>query len=213
LTASFPLGLWGLTMRILRPFLAACLVLPQVNCAADILPWPGFESQPEIFSYAEQLPAAEVDEQVRCELAEFLRNEHQLQENEPDERKLFLDPNKGAQVQLKLTTDLQGSVTYLGINLASLGLGAIASLVTTANNTPSLQLKAQGKTTQTSQVDFVIPQTTDDVVYKGAQAAKGKTVALLGNTVRKLGETIADRSAKSPNSAKQLRTYAAPSHK
>jgi hypothetical protein len=175
--------------------MAAYLVLTQIGCTADILPWPGFESQPGIFSYTEQLPAVEVGEQVRCELAEFLRDELQKQANDPNEGPFFLDPNKGAQVQLKLTTDLQGSVTYLGINLASLGLGAIASLVTKANNVPSLQLKAQGKTTQTSQVDFVIPQTTDDVVYKSPQATKGSTVASLGASVIKLGDTISDQSA------------------
>jgi hypothetical protein len=186
----------GLTMRIFRPLLAACLVLPQVNCAADILPWPGFESQPEIFSYAEQLPAVEVEEQVRCELSEFLRDEEQLHKTDPNEGPFFLDPNKGAKVQLKLTTDLQGSVTYLGINLASLGLGSIATLVTTANNTPSLQLKAQGKTTQTSQVDFVIPQTRDDVVYKKPKTAQGQTARSLGNLVIALGTTISDRDSK-----------------
>jgi hypothetical protein len=156
-------------MLIFRAFLAVCLVLTQVGCTADILPWPGFESKPAIFSYAEQIPAAEVSEQVRCELAEFLLQESTAQGPDPHTSKEgpdFLDVNTGAQVQLKLTTDLQGSVTWLGVNLAGLGLGAIAALVTQANSTPSLQLKAQGKTTQTSQVDFVVPQTLDNLVYE-----------------------------------------------
>ena len=145
-------------MRIFRAGVACCLLVTQSGCA-DILPWPGFESHPGIFSYTEQLPAAEVAEQVRCELAEFMREEQKALDNDPEEGPRFLDPNRGAQVQLKLTTDVQGSVTWLGINLKGLGLGALAELVTKTNNAPSLQLKAQGKATQTSQVDFVIPQT------------------------------------------------------
>jgi hypothetical protein len=150
-------------VRTFRSFLAVCLVLTQVGCA-DMLLWPGFESHPGIFSYPEQLPAAEVAEQVRCELAQYLREEEDRQNNDKSEGPRFLDPNKGAQVQLKLTTDLQGSVSWLGIDLKSLGLGSVAALVTQANKVPSLQLKAQGKSTQISQVDFIIPQTTDNIV-------------------------------------------------
>jgi hypothetical protein len=153
-------------MRIFRAAIACCLFVTQSGCA-DILPWPGFESHPAIFSYTEQLPAAEVAEQVRCELAEYLLQETtKLRVPHGPEGPEFLDPNAGAQVQLKLTTDLQGSVTWLGIDLKGLGLGAVAALVTQANKTPSLQLKAQGKSTETSQVDFVIPQTTDNLVYQ-----------------------------------------------
>jgi hypothetical protein len=117
-------------MRIFRAAIACCLFVTQSGCA-DILPWPGFESHPAIFSYTEQLPAAEVAEQVRCELAEFLLQESTKQRvphgpEGPD----FLDPNAGAQVQLKLATDLQGSVTWLGIDLKGLGFGAVAALVT-----------------------------------------------------------------------------------
>jgi hypothetical protein len=151
----------GLSVRTFRAFLAVCLVITQTGCA-DILPWPGFESQPGIFSYTEQLPAVIVARQVRCELAKFLDEERTalgVRNGDNPTYPRFLDENKGAQVQLKLTTDLQGSVTYLGINLNGLGLNAIASLVTTANNAPSLQLKAQGKSTQTAQLDFILPQT------------------------------------------------------
>jgi hypothetical protein len=56
----------GGAMRVFRTFMAACLLVTQVSCTADILPWPGFESKPAIFSYAEQIPASEVSEQVRC---------------------------------------------------------------------------------------------------------------------------------------------------
>jgi hypothetical protein len=129
---------------------------------ADILPWPGFESKPAIFSYAEQIPATEVAEQVRCELAQFVA--HDAKSKMP-----LLDSNGGAQVQLKLTTDLQGSVQWLGINLKGLGLGALAELVSRTNNVPSLQLKAQGKTTTVSQIDFVIPQTSNPDIQVAGQ--------------------------------------------
>jgi hypothetical protein len=147
-------------MKCVRACLAVMLVLTQTGCA-DILPWPGFESQPGIFSYTEQLPAVLVARQVRCELAKFLDEETTalgVRNGDNPAYPRFLDESKGAQVQLKLTTDLQGSVTYLGIDLKGLGLSAVASLVTTANNTPSLQLKAQGKSTQIAQLDYVIPQ-------------------------------------------------------
>ena len=75
----------------------------------------------------------------------------------------LLDPNGGAQVQLKLTTDLQGYVQWLGINLKGLGLSQLAELITKTNNVPSLQLKVQGKSTTVSQIDFVIPQTVKTV--------------------------------------------------
>jgi len=171
-------------MRIFRAAIACCLLVTQSGCA-DILPWPGFESHPGIFSYTEQLPAAEVAEQVRCELAEFLREEQDAQKIHPEEGPRFLDPNKGAQVQLKLTTDLQGSVTWLGVNLGGLGLGALATLVTQSNKAPSLQLKAQGKSTQTSEVDFVIPQTPGDSVQvqKPITDKDGKPVLVGGDPV------------------------------
>jgi hypothetical protein len=162
-------------MRIFRAAIACCLLVTQVGCA-DILPWPGFESHPSIFSYTEQLPAAEVAERVRCELAEFLREEQYAQEKYSSAGPRFLDPNKGAQVQLKLTTDLQGSVTWLGVNLKGLGLGALANLVTQNNNAPSLQLKAQGKSTQTSEVDFVIPQTPSNEVQTSITDKNGNPV-------------------------------------
>lgn len=154
-------------------------MLTQVGCA-DILPWPGFESKPSIFSYPEQIPAVEVAQQVRCELAEFLKDENSkldVNNGQNPEAPRFLDENKGAQVQLKLTTDLEGSVTWLGVNLKGLGLSEIANLVTSTNNTPSLQLKGQGKSTQTSQIDFVIPQTLKPYVITAAKnytAAKDK---------------------------------------
>jgi hypothetical protein len=177
----------------------ACLALVQAGCA-DILPWPGFESHPGIFSYTEQLPAAEVAEQVRCELAEFLREEERAHETDRKEGPFFLDPNKGAQIQLKLTTDLQGSVSYLGINLKGLGLNEIAALVTPANNNPSLQLKAQGKSTQISQADFIIPQTTDNTVW----AVKGEKV--LSRTLpRKL--MLPDEAECSHGDAKRFLEY------
>jgi hypothetical protein len=62
------------------------------------------------------------------------------------------------------TTDLQGNVTYLGVNLSKFGLSSLAELVTKNNSIPSLQLKGQGKSTVTSQVDFVIPQTDQDAI-------------------------------------------------
>jgi hypothetical protein len=158
-------------VRVFRALLAACLIVAQAGCA-DILGWPGFESPPGIPNYPEQIPAAEVAQQVRCELAQFLREEAKAEDdNSTGAHSVpgrFLDPDKGAQVQLKLTTDLQGSVSYLGINLKSLGLGAVSNLITTSNNVPTLQLKAQGKSTQTSQVDFVVPQTLRYFVKKKA---------------------------------------------
>jgi hypothetical protein len=42
----------------------------------------------------------------------------------------------------------------------------LAELVTKTNNVPSLQLKAQGKSTIVSQIDFVIPQTADHTIPK-----------------------------------------------
>ena len=156
-------------MRILHALLVVCLAATQVGCT-DILWWPGFESPPGIPNYPEQIQAPEVAQQVRCELAQFLREEAEAEKNDPKGPTSvpgdFLNSNKGAQVQLKLTTDLQGSASYLGINLKSLGLGAVANLITTTNNVPTLQLKAQGKSTQTSQVDFVVPQTVGDSVAK-----------------------------------------------
>ena len=141
-------------MRVtFRAFYICCLVLALAGCA-DILPWPGFEAPPGIFSYPEQIPATEIAEQVRCELANFIVHDA------AQGPKQLLDPNGGAQVQLKLTTDLQGYVQWLGINLKGLGLSEVAELVTKTNNIPSLQLKAQGKSTTVSQIDFVIPQTT-----------------------------------------------------
>ncbi len=162
--------LGGLGMRAFRSFAIICLAVTQAGCA-DILPWPGFESHPGVFSYTEQIPASEVAEQVRCELAEFIRDEERRLDNNKSELARFLDPNRGAQVQLKLTTDVQGSVSYLGVNLKTLGLTSLASLVTTNNNAPSLQLKAQGKSTQTSQVDFILPQTTSDFIYSSPPSA------------------------------------------
>lgn len=140
-------------MRAAFPaFFICCFVLALAGCA-DILPWPGFELPPGIFSYPEQIPATEVAEQVRCELANFIARDA------AQGPKQLLDPNKGAQVQLKLTTDLQGYVQWLGVNLKGLGLSSVAELVTRTNNVPSLQLKAQGKSTNVSQIDFLIPQT------------------------------------------------------
>jgi hypothetical protein len=141
-------------MRVtFRAFHICYFVLVLSGCA-DILPWPGFESRPAIFSYPEQIPATEIAEQVRCELANFIEHDG------ADRTARLLDPDKGAQVQLKLTTDLQGSVQWLGINLKGLGLNELAELVTKTNNSPSLQLKAQGKSTTVSQIDFVLPQTS-----------------------------------------------------
>jgi hypothetical protein len=146
-------------MRVtFHAFYICCFVLVLSGCA-DILPWPGFESHPGIFSYPEQIPATEIAEQVRCELANFIQHDGV---NSPR----LLDPNGGAQVQLKLTTDLQGYVQWLGINLKGLGLSELAQLVTKTNNNPSLQLKAQGKSTIVSQVDFVIPQTSQGYIQK-----------------------------------------------
>lgn len=164
-------------MRVFRALLAACLVVTQAGCA-DILLWPGFDSPLGIPNYPEQIPAAEVAQQVRCELAQFLREE--------TVRPRFLDSDKGAQIQLKLTTDLQGSASYLGINLKSLGLGALANSITTSNNVPTLQLKAQGKSTQTSQVDFVVPQTTGDSVAKKKAAEDGQQNYLLSKLPKEI---------------------------
>jgi hypothetical protein len=62
-------------MRVaFRAFYICCFVLVLSGCA-DLLPWPGFESHPAIFSYPEQTPATEVAEQVRCELARFVQYE------------------------------------------------------------------------------------------------------------------------------------------
>jgi hypothetical protein len=133
--------------------LLACVVMSLQGCA-DILPWPAFESLPGQTSYVEQIPVSAVATQVKCELHDFVVED--ASSGEP-----ILDPDKGASVQLKLTTDLQGSVTYLGINLSKLGLSSLAEVVNVSNKVPSLQLKAQGKSTSVSQIDFVVPQTAD----------------------------------------------------
>jgi hypothetical protein len=146
--------------NLCRAYVIFCLIFVLSGCA-DILPWPGFESTPAAMSYAEQIPASAVAEQVRCELADFVATDAGAQQ--------LLDPNGGAAVQLKLTTDLQGSVTFLGINLSGLGLGALAQLVSKSNNIPSLQLKAQGKSTVASQIDFVLPQTIGGTVVESTK--------------------------------------------
>jgi hypothetical protein len=175
-------------MRVtFHAFYICCLVLALAGCA-DILPWPGFESPPGIFSYPEQIPATEVAEQVRCELASYIQHDGMDPDTgkpivDPYTRKptgRLLDPDKGAQVQLKLTTDLQGYVQWLGINLNGLGLSEVAALVTKTNNNPSLQLKAQGKSTTVSQIDFVIPQTLGEDI-KNLQSTKPPRILLPKN--------------------------------
>jgi hypothetical protein len=152
-----------ITFRVLH---VCCFLLLLAGCA-DILPWPGFESQPPVFSYPEQIPATEVAEQVRCELANFIARDG------TQGLPRLLDPTKGAQVQLKLTTDLQGYVQWLGINLNGLGLSELAAIVSKTNNSPSLQLKAQGKSTTVSQIDFVIPQSSSPALPKKSATATG----------------------------------------
>jgi len=150
--------------RVPDLLLVCGLSLASFGCA-DTLPWPGFESKPAIFSYTEQIPATEVAEQVRCELAQFVQQDA----GSPSP---LLDENGGAQVQLKLTTDLQGYVQWLGVNLKGIGLDALATLVSKNNNVPSLQVKAQGKSTTVSQIDFIIPQTANPWVTVPKQTKK-----------------------------------------
>ena len=133
-----------------------CVALALSGCS-DILPWPGFQSLIPATSYPEQIPASAVAEQVRCELFDFIDAEEKATKSGALP---LLDPNGGAAIQLKLSTDLQGSVTWVGINLSKLGLGSLAQLVSKSNNIPSLQLKGQGKSTVTSQIDFVVPQSS-----------------------------------------------------
>jgi hypothetical protein len=162
-------------VRVFYRALHICFFAFASSGCADLLPWPGFESKPALFSHTEQIPATEVAEQVRCELAQFV-----AYETGPANRtgKQLLDPNGGAQVQLKLTTDLQGYVQWLGINLKGLGLGSLAELVSKTNNVPSLQVKAQGKTTTVSRIDFVIPQTAGPTIANPNDKTGKKTLSL-----------------------------------
>jgi hypothetical protein len=94
------------------------------------------------------VPINKVAVEVQCEIKDFLKT--------PDAG--LLDPDEAASLTLIMTTDTSGSVAYIGIDLKKIGLGALADFVASSNKVPSLQAKAQAKSTVNSQIDFTVPQ-------------------------------------------------------
>jgi hypothetical protein len=85
--------------------------------------------------------------EVQCELQDFIHD-----------NPYALDPDKAGTVSIVFQTDVTGNVTYLGIDLSKTALQPLAQLVALQNKAPSLQAKAQEKSTSIWQIDFGISQ-------------------------------------------------------
>ena len=122
--------------------------------------YPSFDSP---FSYQEltkKLPLQAVERQVQCELSNFI-SDYADSKNPPSN--IVLDPNKPASVTVNIQTDLSGKAQFVGIDLSKIGLSAIANVITPSQKVPSLQASFAPKETVSSQIDFALPQSNNDV--------------------------------------------------
>jgi hypothetical protein len=139
---------------------------------------PNFEGVLGINGWTHEIQVNRVANEIQCELREFTKANRD-----------YLDPEQSASVSLSLQVDESGSVTYLGIDLSKLGLASLANFVSAQNKVPSLQGKAQGKSTVSSQVDLSVPQTFKDQPVKAKYAVDpdtGKLKLVPASTIKGL---------------------------
>jgi hypothetical protein len=138
----------------IRALLACTLALAASACVL-LAPFEGIlSSRPWIYN----LPVSAVTAQVQCELKEFL----------VENSYVFLDPNQSALLKLTLKTDLGGSVSYVGIDLKSIGFSGLAEIIAIQNKAPSLQVRGQMKSSSSALYELAIAQTLGerDPVFK-----------------------------------------------
>jgi hypothetical protein len=161
LSISHPLG------RVLRLLMVPILAISQQGCAFMM---PGFDYG---FGYfTQKVPIEDVENQVQCELRDFILAQTPKQDGiyktyNKDTTNPFpfiqlFDPDQPAQVTVTLMTDLNGKVTFTGIDLSRFGLTFLSDLVAISNKLPTLQTYFQPKQEVTASLVFAVPQTYYD---------------------------------------------------
>jgi hypothetical protein len=171
--------------------------------------WPGFN--PVTGSYVANIPVHSVATEVQCEMYAFLDKEAK----NPSPKGPLLDESRGATVTLKLTTDLSGSVAYVGINLAKLGVPSLSSLVAVTNKIPTLQAKGNVKSTLAAEIDFVVAQSKKAPISKPAESSvflpKEEVDYITRNSIKFVNATF-EQEKNSTLFAVQPNTAGTPSH-
>jgi hypothetical protein len=174
---------------------AALLSSLLIGCGAL---FPGFDGAEQPLLY--EIGVSEVATQISCELREFFFQEYIRVNSLKDHHTWSID-DAPAKVTLTVTTDINGKVGYLGINLNKLGLGSLSQLTTltsqsvvtstssTSIKVPSLQASLTGKRTVSAQVVLSIPQRPGDDDLKKFKAAVRQ------NMVERFDKADAERMA------------------
>jgi hypothetical protein len=131
---------------------------------------PGFDYG---FGYfTQKVPLVDVENQIQCEISDFIKSHSIAEAGEvPNQqnRNTFLfsqlfDPDQAAQVTVSLVTDLNGKVTFTGIDLSKFGLTFLSDFIAISNKLPTLQAYFQPKQEVTASIVFAMPQTYWDRV-------------------------------------------------
>ena len=138
--------------------LAACL---EAGCSTYY--YPSFDSPFAWQGLTKKLPLRAVEQQIQCELSNFIGEYVGDHPGGADSPRLVLDPNKGTTVSVNIQTDLSGKAQFVGIDLSKIGLSEIANFVTPSQKVPSLQASFAPKETVSAQIDFALLQSNNDV--------------------------------------------------
>lgn len=98
---------------------------------------------------------SDVATRIACELDEFIaehRNPRPIYG--PHEKWVLADQD--ITVTLTLATDNSGYVNFTGVNVAKLGLGALARLISSQSSVPSLAAKVSIKTSKSAAIKFTV---------------------------------------------------------
>lgn len=139
--------------KILRTYIPLLTSAALLSGCSEFL--PNFEGVLGVNGWTHEIQVNRVANEIQCELRDFTGSH-------PG----YLDPEQSASLSLGLQVDESGSVTYLGVDLSKLGLSSLSNLIAVNNKIPSLQAKAQGKSTVSSQIDLSVPQTFKDQPVK-----------------------------------------------
>ena len=136
---------------VLKLLMVPIFAVSQQGCAFMM---PGFDYGAGYFT--QKVPLVDVEAQIQCELREFILSQDGTN-GFPFTQ--LLDPDQAAQVTVTLVTDLNGKVTFTGIDLSKYGLSFLSDLIAISNKLPTLQAYFQPKQEVTASVVFAMPQT------------------------------------------------------
>lgn len=149
-------------MRIpcVRAFLLS--MTATLSGCAEFLPTalPSFDGPFSVGRLTKSVPLGDIETQIQCEIKSFLEDPETA-----ESANSMLDPEEAATVTFTYQSELDGKASFIGVDLAKVGLTGIANLITSTNKVPSLQASVQAKAVVSDADVFLVPQTSRDIRY------------------------------------------------